>query len=500
MTETTTEALAPIPTPAVGSQTNHLPNRPALADRQCSTRNDSSKPDKSQRQKGQAKVQRAGTFSNSRLSRSNSTQGNLPRGRSFQGIRPLSSAAQAAQDGYYHRKAAKMYAEKRKAAAAARTEKGNPDQNDGNTKDALQNDVINITVDSKGVMIDGSRGSQGNQGMGPRKGSRSKMTRSSSRQRSTRRSDDKENETDDFAQARSAPISAAEADIDDYFKRKRGDNTGRRKKENPVEPKPSWDGSMPRRHSSRSFIEQRTKPKSAKVQDDKVPDVAPMQTKDGNANGATSDKQRNYRGSKTYANITRTTPHGKTEDENPSGAVAVAAMNPSKFAKGDRAALGDVSDSATSSGIPSSVLEKNMIQAEVMATETEREGAHATKDKTAGTTCRSESVGRIAVPLSGKWCDNCSGVGLHIAALLSELERHRSTESGSEMPTGSGGQKKGWKSMVTQTVLGDSKARSSSEKARLQQEVSVLRATVEFLFNKIESMERESDTGTGSKA
>lgn len=412
----------------------------------------------------------------------------------------MTPAAQAAQDGYYHRKAAKMYAEKRKAAAAARAEKGNPDEKDGTTKEAVHNDVINITVDSKGVMIDGSRGSQGNQGMGPRKGSRSKMTRSSSRLRSNRRSDDKENETHDFAQARSAPISAAEVDIDEYFKRKRGDNTGRRKKENPAEPKPSWDGSMPRRHSSRSFIEQRAKPNSAKVQGDKVSDIAPKQTNDGNVNGATSGKQRHYRGSKTYANITRGTPHGTAEDEKPSGAVAVEAETASKFEKGGKPAPSDVSDDANTSGLPRSGSEDNGDNAKMKPTETECEGAHKTKDSTTATTCRLESTARIAVPLNGKWCDSCSGVGLHIAGLLSELERHRSmTESGSELPSSSGGQKKGWKSMVTQTVLGDSKTRSSSEKARLQQEVSVLRATVEFLFNKIESMEGEGETGTASK-
>lgn len=82
-------------------------------------------------------------------------------------------------------------------------------------------------------------------------------------------------------------------------------------------------------------------------------------------------------------------------------------------------------------------------------------------------------------PHQGKWCDDCAGLGLHIAALLSELERQRTTSE-------PGHGQKGWKNLV----LGDSKGKASS--ARMMQEIKLLRSTVDFLSKKIEGKERKA--------
>lgn len=481
--------------PDVYSMSAGLPTRPALVDRQCELRANIAKNGGTARAKSQAKLPRTGTFSNSRLPHSNSSQGGLPRGRSFQGVRPLSQAAQAAQDGYYQRKAAKLYVERKRAAAAARAEKEAHEQKDHEPKDALNADVINITVDEKGVMIDGAKGLQGGQGMGSRKSSRSKMTRSSSRQRTSKRLDDKEN-------------ASLDSDIEDYFRRKRGDHP-RRKRDNISDGTGSWDGSMPRRQSSRSFIEENSR--SGTSGEGQSSDKKSSQSK---------AEDTEYRGSVLKDKNTesawrqRVQLNSSTGNECPSGLMeekvgvsAATSANSTTAAGPDSVLIASAISNICNDGARNrmrctdiskdtgSLVEqeegdiKESVNREstVLSLPAVSKGQVPAEEIAPG---HSSGDGRATLPSSGKWCENCSGVGLHIAALLTELEKQRNMpETGCESPSNNS-QWKGWRSIVTQTVLGDSKAKSSSEKARLQQEVEVLRATVDYLYKKVEAMEK----------
>jgi hypothetical protein len=132
-----------------------------------------------------------------------------------------------------------------------------------------------------------------------------------------------------------------------------------------------------------------------------------------------------------------------------------------------------------------------------------------------------------ALPESGKWCQDCAGLGLHIAALVTELrsddksavdrgfealererrererrERERDQKAAREKEKET---KSSWKRTVSAAILGtgsslgsssSSSAVSSANENRLKAELSrceeenkVLRATVTFLYARIDSSE-----------
>lgn len=93
------------------------------------------------------------------------------------------------------------------------------------------------------------------------------------------------------------------------------------------------------------------------------------------------------------------------------------------------------------------------------------------------------------MPSRGRLCDSCAGLGLMIAALLSELQQsgHGSPSEGRLSRKSS--PKLGWKSVVR-----GERSRLASEDSLLAQENMVLRKTVEFLHERIEKMERTDVT------
>lgn len=95
-----------------------------------------------------------------------------------------------------------------------------------------------------------------------------------------------------------------------------------------------------------------------------------------------------------------------------------------------------------------------------------------------------------AMPASGKWCESCAGLGLQIAALVAENEKSRLAEAESSASPSPAPSKKGWKlpDAFKTKVLGV-ESKGSSEKARLRQEIDVLRATVDFLYRKLDAVE-----------
>lgn len=434
----------------------------------------------------------------------------------------MAAAAQAAKDGYNQRKAAKLYAEKRRAASADKAERG---AKEGNFVDRIGNpaaDVINITVDAKGVMIDNTRAtSQSSQGMGSRKTSRSRMTRSTSTQRHpSRRSDDKENVTNDTLN-----IKSIDTDIEPYFTRKRSTDLSRRKRDSFTGNAGSWDGSMPRRRGSRSFIERTSRPgNGGKMEGDKPDDIDhSAQPKFNHTEKSIGERPRRQRNqehlkemSDTLSNRTqeavganpsnpecpingrKSTPlqveldatpikriKSETEKQIKNSPSSTISNDPESGTDGDSKASSPEEDKEAGSLGQTDPEHPNSLQA--LESSTRTESVRCTKK--AGPTESGTLSNVQKAPSNGKWCDHCAGLGLHIAALLSELEQCRPTiESGLEASSSSGS-RKGWKSMVTHTVLGESKTKSSSEKTRLQQEIGVLRATVDFLYKKVESME-----------
>lgn len=401
--------------------------------------------------------------------------------------------AQAAQNGYHQRKAAKLYAEKRRAKAEKEAQEGKA----ATRKEVEPTDVINITVDAKGVMIDNAKGSsQATPGMGARKNSRSRMTRSTSKSRNSfRRVEDKENVTYD-----SSSFRTPEKKIEAYFSRKRSTDISRCTKDSLTENSGSWDGSMPKRQGSRSFIESRA---GARNLGDTEKQVGAQTSTVPRSNTETSVSER--------LRLLRAAT--SSEPDNATGGAEKQAANEKQQQHMTNTTGDDGSIEKSETQVESS--ESSTI-ADVQES-TARDSVLSTTGKTAPLGCRvlgHAGLGSSASPNgvdrasqteksgtcsaghaqkalgNGKWCDDCAGLGLHIAALLSELDKRRSTsESSSEASSSSSGSKKGWKSMVTQTMLGDSKSKSSSEKARLQQEIEVLRATVDFLYKKVELME-----------
>lgn len=454
--------------------------RPVLADRQCEPRNDN--PTARPQHQSAAKLPRAGTFTNSRLPR-NASAGTLPRGRSYQGNRPLSAAAQAAQNGYFQRKAAKHYSERKRVRAEKEAREAAGDKPDAS------DELINITVDGNGVMIDGAKGSSApSSGMGARTNSRSKMTRSSSRQHNGR-VDDKENIAEESSQR------AVDADIEAYFSQKRGTVEPRiptRKKGSFTENAGSWDGSMPKRQGSRSFIENSRMRRESKGS-------TPAK---GSAKEMPASEQSTVANTKTVAKdleTPRRQRNGKEKnqvgqlkpklDEKDVSREQVVLSTPARDQRDKMPAEEKPSNSPTLSNVSDNTAGENSSNSSPTPAAKPEPAAKLRSDhqrSSLSLSDKSTDSTTSKAPLDGKWCDSCAGVGLHIAALLSQLEKHAIPEITAEPPVAFGETKKGWKKML----VGDSKSKSSVEKARMQQEIKVLRATVDFLYKKVESFEK----------
>ena len=466
-------------------------NARTLADRICSmadvsktNTNQNTNNNGNNRSKSHRKLPRAGTSNNAKLPRAASASNGLPRRRSFHGQgRPLTPTAQAARDGYYARKAAKMYAERRKTAAAAAAAEANGGAESAQSTPAKDSDskgvgVINVTVDSSGVKIGNVR-SPSVRGIS-RQNSRSKMTRSSSRQRNSfYRGDEKENAGD---------VRPHEADIDAYFSRKRSENS-RKPKDRGLETQSSWDGSMPRRQGSKSFIERAAatnsgEKKSCDVQPQKLtgdassPNEGRKETNSQDLTRSCFEKTNNGLTNREETNIVND--GKKVTETSPTTEKKDGTISP---------AISNISENGTEADQKLSVPEQHDKCAIVHAKDSDSQASNIsapskTMSETSNTTNSSDSR---QMPLNGKWCKDCAGLGLEIAALIAET----SSNSEASPSSSSGSSKKGWKSMVTQTVLGDSKSKTSVEKNRLSQEVKVLKSTVEFLYKKIEVLEKE---------
>lgn len=106
-------------------------------------------------------------------------------------------------------------------------------------------------------------------------------------------------------------------------------------------------------------------------------------------------------------------------------------------------------------------------------------------------TATSRNRETVSMPSSGKWCPECAGVGLHVAALLTELAQWRADDERRSSQSSSNGAsttpaKSGWKRMMSQTLIGESRStRGAQERNRLQQQVDVLTTTVQFLYEKL---------------
>lgn len=111
-----------------------------------------------------------------------------------------------------------------------------------------------------------------------------------------------------------------------------------------------------------------------------------------------------------------------------------------------------------------------------------------------GNTATSRNRESVSMPSSGKWCPECAGVGLHVAAMLAELSQWRADDERRSSQTSSSGAsgslataRSGWKRMMSQTLIGDSRnSRNALERSRLQQQVDVLTTTVQFLYEKLQ--------------
>lgn len=355
------------------------------------------------------------------------------------------------------RKATKLYAE-RKRAQGYHIEKDTR-EDVANKSEPVQ--LINITVDERGVKIDHAKATSSTpSGMGGRKNSRSRMTRASSRQR-IGRSEDKENMGAEHGQR------PQDTESDAFFSRKRGPMESWRKRDSFSENGGSWDGSMPKRHSSRSFI-QHNKERRQTISAKPMPNASttPEVTQDTKTQEDTTTSERLQ--------------HQLIKTETPLNTQQSHVMStPAKETPRDPSAEEKNTSSPTISNVTESCTSNESNPKETALASVEIQGPRGSSSLV---TERNVGPPSSQLPLHGKWCDNCAGIGLHIAALLSEMEKRATLEVGSENPNSTA--KKGWKNIV----LGDSKSKSSSEKARLQQEIKLLRSTVEFLVNKIDSM------------
>lgn len=363
--------------------------------------------------------------------------------------------------------AARLYAEKKAAAAAATAAaataatgalvKENPSPEEPAKMGA---DVINVTVDNFGVKIDNAANvapwAPSPRGIGSRRNSRPQISRSNSRQRIMTVSEDKEN-----VNLRNETQDAA---IEAYFAGKDEEDTHSVKEA--VRENPPWDGSMPQRKNSRSLIEttREWKQKRELAQNNAVKETRPVET----STPAMNNRPENTRKSKSYSK--HPTADKPTVNINTNNTTTITPET-------------DKTASATVPHVPSDADPNSNSSPQKKNTNSQAFGG-STSSKTNSATSEASSNED-----AGKWCNDCAGVGLHISSLLSQLNKQRPiSEIGAE-PTPTPVKKPSWKSMVTQTMLGDSKSKSSTEKARLQQEITVLRATVDFLYKKIERME-----------
>lgn len=472
--------VAPLPTHVDQSNSTNAVARP-LADRDCS-QTDSAKAPPAPSTSNHPPFR--SSQSHARLQRGSVNAVNdgtpLPRRGSFQGPRgPQTPAAAAAQEAYYHRKAAKLYAAKRKAAAVkAAAEETDSSENIGADMKEQSGDFIKVTVDGYGVKIDkGGSNTAPITGMGSRSNSRTRvgMIRRASlqpRQRigsQTPIRDDKEN-------------AVRGQDVDAYFNQKRGTVENEpRLRDIGSENTPSWDGSMPRRQSSRSFIHR----------------AAKVSTTTGNVSNECDDASR---------------PAWKQKEECVEGMRrqrTSVEQNKGEISSEETRNI-DIADSSLLSKVAEvGVLrERNKdMSKEMSAANSEASSGNKLKkealinmkisesfkgDSTLHrSTNRTSSPGSQGLPSHSKLCDNCVGLGKHISALLAELDTQRRLYEASVSDVSScGGSnvKKGWKNIVSQSVLGDAKSKNSSERARLHKEVAALQATVEFLYKRLEDV------------
>lgn len=183
-----------------------------------------------------------------------------------------------------------------------------------------------------------------------------------------------------------------------------------------------WDGSMPRRHSSRSFIHRRNAPVESKLE-------------------ASTDLQ-----SKKV-----------TIEDGENGSSSESGQQAKAVDREDEENLAENCD--------------------------EINKASSAVKKLAGSNIDKENNRDTKMPERGRWCDDCGGVGLIVAALLANREKK---EAGGEQSSTDGSPKRGgWRSVV----LGDS-GRSKLEKEifELQKENKALYEVIGHLreqFNEL---------------
>lgn len=115
---------------------------------------------------------------------------------------------------------------------------------------------------------------------------------------------------------------------------------------------------------------------------------------------------------------------------------------------------------------------------------------------------------------SGKWCVQCAGLGLHIAALVAELKAGKVVDRGATEADRASARdeeerrerdraKPSWKRTVSNAMLGSTTGSGSgfnaaevtklrADKAQLADENQILRTTIEFLFKKVGGSEETS--------
>jgi hypothetical protein len=125
-------------------------------------------------------------------------------------------------------------------------------------------------------------------------------------------------------------------------------------------------------------------------------------------------------------------------------------------------------------------------------------------------TCEQDVASRTdpsqSMPESGKWCQECAGLGLHIAALVAQLQVGKSqqaldgTDGAKDKDMSAPEKKSSWKRTVSAAMLGTSTSSSEAakikaDKIRLEEENAVLRATVEYLYKKVETLAPPTTSG-----
>lgn len=295
--------------------------------------------------------------------------------------------------------------------------------------------VINVTVDEGGVHILDSKPK--NTG---RNSSRNKIGRASSRTRQDIRQrlqnswvEDKENG--------GAPNTSLEATFPVRRQSIRDWKSAFDATSGPVSPSATgntltrsseWDGSMPRRHSSRSFIHRRN--------------GAGDSLANAPTNAPTESHPTKLRSERETDGVTNVDLEQTKNDDDEHGDSDTCAE--------DR----EVS-------IENSTLDENTMPL---------------------TTVSVDKNGETKMPDHGRWCDSCAGVGLIVAALLADREKR---EAGTEQGNDDGSPKKGgWRSVV----LGDSgRTKLEKENARLVKENKALFDVIHQLQRRLNDSRKE---------